>query len=162
VEVRIVRLSSVFVFASISFASCAAAPAGLIVDEQGGKALAEKSGCKFLSAEEVSFLPQSLERTHVCFPGVLYVDREYAVVFPAEPDAKPAFFDVTVNLPPLRNPNQSLTALDGARVWVIGDLKYDKDCWAGKLKPGEQQICAPANRPVYLSRGTLVIASDVH
>jgi hypothetical protein len=157
-----VRLAITTGLVLIAFASCAAVAGGLTVDKHGAKRTMEKSRCEFLTQREVSSLPQTLERRNVCFSGVLYADREYTVVFPADPEMKPAFFDVTVNLPPVRNPDQDLVQLDGSRVWVIGDLKYDKDCWAGKLKPGEQRTCAPANRPVYLSHGTLLIANDEH
>jgi hypothetical protein len=61
-------------------------------------------------------------------------------------------------LPALGDPNKNLQQFDGKRVLLIGDLKYDQDCWAGTLKPGEQRVCTPAEHPIYLSNGTLIFA----
>lgn len=128
--------------------SCAASRATLTVMENSQEPrVLHKSKCQMLSWQEVSSLPTNLERKNVCFYGALYVDREFTVVFPAE-----ASWDVTVMLPPLGDPNSNLQKFAGSRILLIGDLEYDQGCWDLKHKPKQARICAPANRPVYLSR----------
>jgi hypothetical protein len=125
-----------------------AAPAKLTVLESDDldRALID-SRCKILTPHDVSSLPTGAERKNVCFYGTLYADREFEVVFPSTP------WDVTIMLPAR---NGDLERLDGKRVLLIGNLHYDYECWAGPLKPHEKQVCAPAERPIYLTNGTLI------
>jgi hypothetical protein len=125
-----------------------AAPAKLTVLEIGDRdRTLRDSRCTMLTTHDVSSLPTGAERRNVCFYGTLYADREYSVVFPSTP------WDVTVVLPAR---NGDLERLDGKRVLLIGNLHYDYECWAGPLKPHEKRVCAPAERPIYLTNGTLI------
>jgi hypothetical protein len=148
-----------FAVAAILATSCVAADKLSVIQKSGHDAIA-KSHCTRISAHEVFSLPPDFRRRNVCFPGVLYVDSEATVVFPADPSEKPVFWDVTVSLVPLAEPSHGLSLTDGARVWLIGDLVYDRDCWAGSLKAEEQRVCAPARRPIYLSNGLLVLSEE--
>jgi len=112
-----------------------------------------------LSSQEVSSLPANFKRKNVCFYGTLYVDSEFTVVFPSDASQKPTPWDVTVMLPPLEDPNSNLQKFDGSRVLLIGDLEYDRDCWLDKLNPNHKRICAPADRPTYLSNAMLILAN---
>jgi hypothetical protein len=152
---RLVALALCLVAAT----SCTAATATLTVLESSEEAkVLHSSKCQMLTSQEVSSLPTGFERHNVCFYGTLYSDSEYTVVFPSDRSSKSTQWDVTVMLPALSDPNKNLQKFDGKRVLLIGDLKYDQDCCAGALKPNEQRICTPAERPIYLSNGTLVFA----
>lgn len=115
------------------------------------------SKCRLLSTHEVSALPERFERTNACFFGILYADREFTVVFPSDSGSTSSPWDVTVMLPRVKSYSPDLDQFDGRRVLLIGNLSYDHDCWAPMLKPKEQQTCTPAERPIYLGDGTMVV-----
>jgi len=143
----------------VATTSCAASTATLTVMENSQEAkMLHHSKCQILSSQEVSSLPSNLERKNVCFYGVLHSDSEFTVVFPSDASEKPAPWDVTIMLPPPADLNRNLQEFDGNRVLLIGDLEYDRSCWDLRHKPNQVHTCVPANRPVYLSNATLILA----
>lgn len=117
-----------------------------------------QSKCVQLTAEQVNTHPPSGVRKRICFQGVLYVDREFIAVFPAEVGQEAEPFSVTVSLPPTKDRSAELAKLDGGRVWLIADLIYNSECWSDKsTKNDDTKVCTPAKKPIASRHVTLVV-----
>ena len=94
---------------------------------------------------------------NVCFEGVLYTDSEFTWVIPFE-EKVPERTDVAILVPVMPEMRLPLMAASAHKVWVVGDIYYDKGCWMfEKLAEGETRICAPISRPISLRNGDIVV-----
>jgi hypothetical protein len=120
--------------------------------------------CNKISAKDATSLPSGNRRKNVCFTAILYAGREYTVVVPIEssaaaiPSPDAPFSDGAITVSPPSDSYIDLSEFDGARVWVVGDLIYDRKCWT--MKPTNGALCVP-QKPIGLKNGTIVISPSI-
>jgi hypothetical protein len=159
---KLLKCVPVIMLVLSSLTPSAAAKLTVVIDK--AEYVEKLNRCMKISPQDVTLLPEKFERRNVCFRGTLYAGRESTVVMPVEvPDgADPAqvlaSLGVAISLAPPSDTNISLTEFSGSKVWVIGDLSYDRECWGSLVKPLDRYMCAPWARPIVLLRGTLVIS----